>query len=49
VKLALHPRHGVSEFFVYFARGLERAPWQADAAALAEIVAQPGVGPEGDD
>jgi 23S rRNA (cytidine1920-2'-O)/16S rRNA (cytidine1409-2'-O)-methyltransferase len=45
VKLALRPRHGVSEFFVYFARGLERAPWQADGAALAEIVAQPGVGP----
>jgi 23S rRNA (cytidine1920-2'-O)/16S rRNA (cytidine1409-2'-O)-methyltransferase len=49
VKLALRPRHGVSEFFVHFARGLARAPWQADAAALAEIVAQPGVGPVEDD
>lgn len=32
-----------------FARDLECAPWQADEAALAEIVGQPGVGPGEDD
>jgi 23S rRNA (cytidine1920-2'-O)/16S rRNA (cytidine1409-2'-O)-methyltransferase len=45
VKLALRPRHGVSEFFVYLARGRDDRPWQYDEAALAAIVEQPGIGP----
>lgn len=49
VKLALRPRHGVAEFFLHFARTPERAPWQPDDAALAEIVAQPGVGSREDE
>ncbi|HEU5368822.1 MAG TPA: hypothetical protein VFU69_10170, partial [Ktedonobacterales bacterium] len=44
-KLALRPRHGVAEFFVYFGRGQGTAPWHYDDAALAAIVATPGIGP----
>jgi 23S rRNA (cytidine1920-2'-O)/16S rRNA (cytidine1409-2'-O)-methyltransferase len=44
-KLALRPRHGVEEFFVLFGRGIDRAPWLYDDAALAQIVASPGIGP----
>ncbi len=45
VKLALRPRHGVPEFFVYFACDLERQLWRYDNAALVEIIAAPGIGP----
>jgi 23S rRNA (cytidine1920-2'-O)/16S rRNA (cytidine1409-2'-O)-methyltransferase len=48
-KLALRPRHGVSEFFVYLARGTDHQPWQYDEAALAEIVANVGIGPAEDE
>lgn len=44
-KLALRPRHGVPEFFVYAARGLARPPWRSDEAALAAIIEAPGIGP----
>lgn len=43
-KLALRPRHGVAEFFVYLARGTNCAPWDYDDATLAEIIAGPGIG-----
>ncbi len=43
-KLALRPRHGVLEFFVYLARGTNRAPWDYNDAMLAEIIAGPGIG-----
>ncbi len=44
-RLALRPRHGVSEFFLHLARGPNLRPWRYEAAALAEIVAMPGIGP----
>lgn len=43
-KLALRPRHGVVEFFVYFAHGTNCTPWDYDDATLAEIIAGPGIG-----
>jgi len=43
-KLALRPRHGVLEFFVYLARGTNCAPWDYNDATLAEITAGPGIG-----
>src|SRR6266516_2811992 len=43
-KLGLRPRHGVTEFFVYFVRGMNCAPWACDDAMLAEIIAGPGIG-----
>jgi 23S rRNA (cytidine1920-2'-O)/16S rRNA (cytidine1409-2'-O)-methyltransferase len=43
-KLALPPRHGVTEFFVYFTRGQERAPWCYDDTMLATIVRDYGIG-----
>ena len=43
-KLALRPRHGVDEFFVYFVRGTNCAPWGYDDATLSEIIAGPGIG-----
>ncbi|HZR41164.1 MAG TPA: TlyA family RNA methyltransferase [Ktedonobacteraceae bacterium] len=49
-KLALQPRHGVTEFFVYFTHNLERLPWRYDDTVLTEIVERPGIGeamPEG--
>ena len=48
-KLALRPRHGVSEFFVYLARGTDHQPWRYDEAALAALVAHAGVGPAEED
>jgi 23S rRNA (cytidine1920-2'-O)/16S rRNA (cytidine1409-2'-O)-methyltransferase len=48
-KLALRPRHGVAEFFVYFGRGKDHSPWRCDDAMLAEIVASPGIGPAEED
>lgn len=44
-KLALRPRHGVAEFFVHFGRGGNQTLWHHDDAALAEMVAGPGIGP----
>src|SRR5713226_4814187 len=38
-KLALRPRHGVVEFFVYLAHGTNCTPWDYDDATLAEIIA----------
>jgi 23S rRNA (cytidine1920-2'-O)/16S rRNA (cytidine1409-2'-O)-methyltransferase len=45
VKLALRPRHGVNEFFVYLARGTERRVWEGTDAELATLVEEPGIGP----
>jgi predicted rRNA methylase YqxC with S4 and FtsJ domains len=44
-RLALRPRHGTGEFFVHFGHDTERLPWNYDSAALAQIVAGPGIGP----
>ncbi len=49
VKLALRPRHGVSEFFVYLARGAAHQPWRCDDTTLGEIVAHAGIGPPEED
>ena len=43
-KLALRPRHGVVEFFVYFARGTNCTPWDYNDTTLAEVTAGPGIG-----
>src|SRR5437764_9484186 len=43
-RLALRPRHGVVEFFVHFGRNTGRPTWDYDVAALAQIVAGPGIG-----
>jgi 23S rRNA (cytidine1920-2'-O)/16S rRNA (cytidine1409-2'-O)-methyltransferase len=43
-KLALRPRHGVVEFFVYLARCTNCTPWDYDDSILAEIIAGPGIG-----
>jgi 23S rRNA (cytidine1920-2'-O)/16S rRNA (cytidine1409-2'-O)-methyltransferase len=43
-KLALLPRHGVSEFFVYFTRGQKQAPWRYNDTMLATIVRDYGIG-----
>jgi 23S rRNA (cytidine1920-2'-O)/16S rRNA (cytidine1409-2'-O)-methyltransferase len=43
-KLALVPRHGVSEFFVYFERGSHQPSWQFDDKLLQAIVESPGIG-----
>jgi 23S rRNA (cytidine1920-2'-O)/16S rRNA (cytidine1409-2'-O)-methyltransferase len=45
VKLALRPRHGISEFFVYLALGTDHQPWRYDDIMLAEMIEQPGIGP----
>ena len=44
VKLALLPRHGVSEFFVYFTRDQQQLPWRYDDTILTTIVRNHGVG-----
>jgi 23S rRNA (cytidine1920-2'-O)/16S rRNA (cytidine1409-2'-O)-methyltransferase len=44
VKLALRPRHGVAEFVAHFRRGDGVTPCSYDDAALAAIVASPGIG-----
>ena len=44
-RLALRPRHGTGEFFVHFGRDTGRPSWDYDSAALAQIVAGPGIGP----
>lgn len=43
-KLALRPRHGVGEFFVYLARNTSRSPWDYNDTTLTEIIAGPGIG-----
>ena len=43
-KLALQPRHGVSEFFVFFVHSAERSPWHYDDITLFESVEGPGIG-----
>jgi len=43
-KLALRPRHGVAEFFVYFVHSTTRPSWDYDDATLAGIIAGPGIG-----
>ncbi len=45
-RLALPPRHGVSEFFAYFVRGTDQeyAAWDYDDELLRRIVDEPGIG-----
>lgn len=43
-KLALKPRHGVTEFFVYFVRSTKQAYWHYDEGTLLEIVEGAGIG-----
>ena len=43
-KLALKPRHGVTEFFVCFVRSTKQAYWQYDEGTLLEIVEGAGIG-----
>ncbi len=45
-KLALLPRHGVNEFFVYFERGSPERSWQYNDASLQAIIESPGIGSE---
>jgi 23S rRNA (cytidine1920-2'-O)/16S rRNA (cytidine1409-2'-O)-methyltransferase len=45
-KLALQPRHGVTELFVYFTNDASRPRWKYDDAVLAEIVENTGIGSE---
>lgn len=44
VKLALQPRHGVSEFFISFARSTNRSPCRYNDKMLLEIIEGPGIG-----
>ena len=43
-KLALKPRHGVTEFFVCFVRSTKQAYWQYEEGTLLEIVEGVGIG-----
>jgi len=43
-KLALQPRHGVTEFFVFFGRNANLPPFQYDDTILRGIVEGPGIG-----
>jgi 23S rRNA (cytidine1920-2'-O)/16S rRNA (cytidine1409-2'-O)-methyltransferase len=43
-KLALQPRHGVTEFMLYFERGTHLPSWLYDDALLRAIVDSPGIG-----
>jgi len=43
-KLALRPRHGVLEFFLHFTNEPGYVPLSYDDAALASVVAAPGIG-----
>ena len=43
-KLALKPRHGVTEFFVCFVRSTKQTYWQYDEGTLLEIVEGVGIG-----
>lgn len=44
VKLALKPRHGVTEFFVSFGRDTSQPCWHYDEKTLLAIVEGPGIG-----
>jgi len=43
-KLALQPRHGVTEFFVFFGRNANHPPLHYDDTILMRIVEGPGIG-----
>ena len=43
-KLALKPRHGVTEFFVYFVHSTKQAYWHYEEGTLLEIVEGVGIG-----
>jgi 23S rRNA (cytidine1920-2'-O)/16S rRNA (cytidine1409-2'-O)-methyltransferase len=43
-KLALQPRHGVTEFFVFFGRNANHPPFHYDDTILMGIVEGPGIG-----
>jgi len=43
-KLALKPRHGVTEFFICFVRSTNQAYWQYDEGTLLEIIEGVGIG-----
>ena len=43
-KLALKPRHGVTEFFVYFVHSTKQAYWHFEEGTLLEIVEGVGIG-----
>lgn len=43
-KLALQPRHGVTEFFVHFTCDQQQQPWRYDDMTLATIVRDRGIG-----
>lgn len=43
-KLALPPRHGITEFFVHFACDPQQQPWRYDDTMLATIVHNHGIG-----
>jgi 23S rRNA (cytidine1920-2'-O)/16S rRNA (cytidine1409-2'-O)-methyltransferase len=45
-RLALRPRHGVSEYMVYLQREATRPAWSYDAAALHALVEGEGIGQE---
>lgn len=45
-RLALRPRHGVPEFFVYLSSDARRSPWRYDDAALHALVTGAGIGAE---
>jgi 23S rRNA (cytidine1920-2'-O)/16S rRNA (cytidine1409-2'-O)-methyltransferase len=48
-KLALQPRHGVTELFVYFTTDASRPHWEYDDAVLAAIVENTGIGRQMED
>jgi 23S rRNA (cytidine1920-2'-O)/16S rRNA (cytidine1409-2'-O)-methyltransferase len=45
-KLALQPRHGVTEFFAAFGRNINTLPYYYDEATLTSVIEEPGVGSE---
>src|SRR2546423_2006032 len=48
-KLALTPRHGVTEFFVCFVCSTKQAYWQYKEATLLEIIEGAGIGRSGEE
>ena len=47
-KLALRPRHGVSEFFVHLSNNSGRTPWAYNETELSAIILGPGIGSKTD-
>ena len=43
-KLALRPRHGVSEYFLHFAAGADAETWRYTTDTLTDIIADAGIG-----